>query len=144
VTDSRSVIWVDANGKQTITRIRTGTGAAGIQAAILGASNADYSAWWESAETTNGSPAPVAAAYQGNQPMAQLLYLCADLTIATLLLPAPAVGNFLADQETINPTAAPIAAITAAATAAGGLVSTTGSPATTLLGGKLLPYRGAP
>jgi hypothetical protein len=142
--DSRSIIWVDANGKQTITRIRTGGGAGGIQAAILGASNADFNLWWESTETANGAPAPVAAVYQGVQPMAQLLYVCADNTIASLLLPAPQAAVFLADKETIDPANAAIAAITAAAIAAGGLISSSGSSATALAGGKLLPYRGAP
>lgn len=143
MTDSRSVIWLDANGKATITRIRTGTGAGGIMTAVLAAVNADYQMWWESAETANGAPAPAVGQYQGNQPMAQLSFLCADATIATLLLPAPKVSIFMADQETIDPTNALVLAIVAAVTAAGGLVSTTGSPATGLVGGKILPYRGA-
>lgn len=140
---SMSVIWVDANGKNSITRLRTGTGAAAVLSAILGASNADFTTHWESPETTNPAPAPVAATYQPLQPMAQLLYLCADNTVASVLVPAPRLSVFLADQETINPAAPAVAAITAAAVAAGGLVSASGSPATTLLGGKILPYRGA-
>lgn len=144
MAESRSVLWVDANGKQSITRIRTGTGAGGIMAALLAASNGDYALYWESAETVNSAPAPTAAQYQPLQPAAQLLFVSADATVATLLLLAPKVGVCLADQETINPGNASIVAIIGAATAAGGLVSASGSPATAFVGGKLLPYRGAP
>lgn len=142
--DSRSTIWVDANGKSTITRLRTGTGAGALMAAVKAASNADFTRWWESTETANGAPSPTAATYQPLLPFAQLQYVCADGTLATVLLPAPVLGNFLADQETINPAAAAIVAITAAATAAGGLVSASGSAATAFVAGKLLPYKGAP
>lgn len=144
MAESRSVVWVDANGKNSITRIRTGTGATALLAAVLAASNGDYQSWWESAETLNGAPAPVAATYQPLQPMAQLLYLCTDLSVATLNVPAPILGLFLADKETVDPASAAAVAITTAALAAGGLVSATASAATALLGGKLLPYRGAP
>lgn len=141
---SRSTLWVDASGKRTITRIRTGTGATALQAAMLTATNADFSQWWESAETTNAAPAPVAAVYQGVQPQAQLQFIALDNTLATLLLPAPKTSIFLADKETVDPASAPILAIIAAAIATGGLVSASGSPVSGLIGGKLLPYRGAP
>lgn len=143
MSESRSVVWVDANGKNTITRIRTGTGAGPLQSAILAASNADFVTFWESAETTNGAPTPTAATYQPAQPYAQLSYLCADNTIATVLIPAPRLSIFLADQETVNPASPSIVALNGAAIAVGGLVGASGSPAVSFLGGKILPYRGA-
>lgn len=140
---SLSNIWVDANGKRTITRIRTGNGGALILASLLAASNADTDAWWQSAEVQNALPVPVAAPYQPAQPYAQLQFICADFTLATLLLPAPQLAIFLADAETVNPANALVTAIVAAAVAAGGLVSGSGSPATGFVAGKLIPYRGA-
>jgi len=141
MAESRSVIWVDANGKNVITRIRTSSDATAIQAAILATSNCDYQVWWEGGENVNGSPAPVAAQYLPLQPFAELQFQCADLTIATLLLPSPKLSIFYADQATVDPSK--IAALIGACTAAGGLVSQSQSPALTYLSGKLLPYRGA-
>lgn len=137
-TQTASVVWVDASGFKGITRINTVAGAASIVAALaLAASNADVLESWEGALAVNGAPAPVAAAYQPQSWRAALTFLCADLTNVVLLVPAPAIADFLADGQSVDPAAAAIASLIAACI--GSLCNTAGSPATTFVSGQLLP-----
>jgi hypothetical protein len=124
---------VDGAARATITRIRTNSGAGGIQTQLLAVSNADYNDYWEGTDTINGSPSPTVAQYQSVTQRANLSFLCADGTIALLDIIAPQIGIFLSDGITVDATM-----ITALITAAvGTLESTSGSLATAYLAGTL-------
>lgn len=128
---SRSIVWIGPGTGATITRVRTATGAATIQADMLAKSNADFNNWWEGDLHINGAPAPVNAEYPGLNTQALLNFLCADNTIAVLKIPAPKIGIMLADGVTVDSTT--IAALIAACI--GNLESSTGSLASSFLGG---------
>lgn len=130
---NRSILWGDAGGRQTISLILANPSAGGIQSALLAKSNADYLEYWEGPLSINGSPAPVNAQYPGVGGQAVLAFVCADGTIAKVALPAPQLGIFLSDGQTVDSTQ--IAAIIAACTAS--LISNSGSPATTFVAGFL-------
>lgn len=130
---NRSVIWVPAGPQSTITLIRTDTGGAAVQAAILNHSNADFLNEWEGTLVINASPAPVQAPYPGVNQQARIVFKCADNTNAEVVIPAPKLNIFLADGVTVDATTIPdlIAACT------GHLLSGSLSPATTFLSGLL-------
>lgn len=134
VTLSASTIWVDAGVGQTIYRTRTNSGVGSILSATQGCSNADWSTCWESAETLN-TPAPVASQYLPVKPDAVLYFSCADTTVASLRIPSPKVGIFLADQTTVDPANTDVVALVAAAV--GNLASASGSLATFFVAGRL-------
>ncbi len=137
MADARSTIWLDANGGTQITLIYSAAGAAAILPLMLAISHADYTRYWESAQSLNLAPAPTTGQYQTCSPDAVLTFQCADGSIARLVLPAPQIGIFLADQETVDPANAGVIALVAACI--GSLASSTGSPAATYLGGTLAP-----
>lgn len=134
----RSDLWLDANGKLIIRSYRTAAGAAAIDLAVGACSNATQFEYWEGPAVNPGG-SPVVAQYQSNLPVAQLLFICADATIAYLSIPAPQVGIFLADQATINLANPLIVLLIAACLVPGAeLLSATGSPATAPIGGRLI------
>lgn len=129
----RSVIYGDHAGGVTITAIRTSTGATGIMGAVIAKSHADFLNFWESAESINVAPATSTGQYPSITQQATLSFLCADGTIARLIIPAPDISIFLADQQTVDSTQ--IAALTAACI--GNLESPSQSLAVSFLGGFL-------
>jgi hypothetical protein len=133
---ARSIVWIDAGGFKAITRINTAAGASSIQTALLAASNADWTEEWEGDLNQNSSPSPIAADYQPTVLRAVFSFLCADNSQVDIILPAPMVGNFLADEQTIDPSSITAAAVITACI--GNLISTTGSPAVSYIGGKLM------
>jgi len=141
LTQTRSVLYVDAGGAQGISRINSIAGAGAIQTALLAASDADWLQCWEGTLTTNGSPSPVAAQYLPLRPAALIYYLCADTTTAILRIPSPQVGIFLADQVTVDPANAAIVALNAAVI--GAMTNEAGSLVTAYQAGRLeaLPKR---
>lgn len=130
---NRSVIWVPAGPQSTITLIRTDTGGAALQAAILNHSNADFLNEWEGTLNINLAPAPVSAPYPNVSQQARLVYRCADGTNAELVIPAPKLGIFLADGVTVDVTTIP----DIQAAAIGHLLSSSLSPANLFLSGLL-------
>jgi len=133
-----SVIWQDFNGitRQTILTSLTGAGA--IWAAVQAASQAQAQTSWES---VLGAPVGSSAAgtYQSVKSSAQLLYQTGSGAQLKLTIPAPSIGIFLADRQTIDPANALIIAINAAAI--GLLSDAAGNAATTFIGGTLQPGR---
>src|SRR5579863_9444651 len=123
---STSIIFIDANGYQTIKLVRTAASPTALIAAIIAVSNAAPVRYWGSAENTYPTPTPTSATYIGGNWVAELTFQCADLSQAVIRLPAPPVGIFYADQFTVDPTT--ITSLIAAAI--GTLVSDTGSLAT--------------
>jgi hypothetical protein len=131
----RSIAYVDANGAQGLHLIRTQTGAGFIAAAVVSSSNADYIGYWEGLAVGNPTPTPIAASYQPLKPSALLSFLCNDGSIATLRIPAPRIGIFQADQVTVDPSNALIAALITLCI--GELTSVSGDVAASYLGGIL-------
>jgi len=140
--ESLSTVWVDAYGQQTITRVNSNGGAGAAAAALYALSNAGIVESWEGARTP-GSPSPTAAAYQSIVDRAALLFLCADNTIMSTIVPAPQLGIFLADGETVDITNAAVATFATAAIASP-LTNNAGSPVTTLVNGYRLPGSKSP
>lgn len=132
-----SVIWVDANGFRSITKINTVGGFASFSGALKGLSNADYLTTWESVTSPNPMPSPVASEYQSGADRAALIFRCVDNTLVTVLVPAPSINIFLADGETVDPTAA--AVVTFVANALGAVTNASGSPAAAFVAGYRLP-----
>lgn len=130
---NRSILWSDAGSRSTITLLLVDTSASAIQAALLGKSSADFIEYWEGPLVINGAPAPVNAQYPSVTQQAVLTFLCADGTIAKVALPAPKLSIFLSDGQTVDATQ--IAGIIAACIAS--LLSNSGSPAVSFLGGFL-------
>lgn len=131
--ESRSTIWTDHAGRQTILRTVTNGGAGGIQSALLAQSNGDFLEFWESVLTINATPTTVNAAYPGITQQAVLTFLCSDGSIARVRLPAPKLGIFLPDGQSVDSTM--IGAIIAACV--GVLASPSNATATSFLGGFL-------
>lgn len=135
-------MWVDTNGNVTLTRINTTSGMGGAAfAALLACSGADWQQCWESVLDTH-VPAPPGGTYSSVADRAALIFVCADNTNVTLLIPAPALDIFMADGETIDITSAPVAALSAAMI--GELVNSSGSLATAVVGGMRLPRARTP
>ena len=130
---SRSIVWIGPGTGLTITRVRTATGAGTIQTDMLAVSNADYNDYWEGDLVINSSPAPTNAEYRAITARALLNFLCADGTSVQLAIPAPQIGIFLADGVTVDASTI----TTLIADCIGNLESTTGSLATSFLGGFL-------
>jgi len=137
MASSRSTIWLDANGYQTIQLLRSVSGATSLSAAIAAASNAARVYYWESPETTYVGPVPVSAPYLPGNLVALFTYQNADLTYSSLRVPAPALAIFFADGQSVDPSNPLVAAINTAAI--GALVGTSGSPAASFVSGKLQP-----
>lgn len=139
---TRSVLWVDAQGYVTLTRINTDAGLdATAFAALLACSRADWQQCWESAMDTH-TPAPAGGTYSSVGDRAALQFVCADATTVTLLIPAPSLSIFLADGETVDITSAPVVALSSAVI--GQLVNAGGSLATDVVGGQRLPRARTP
>ena len=138
----RSTVIADANGGRTIILLRSTAGAGGIQGGILNCSTGDYLQYWESAVTNNGAPAPPGGGYQQVTLQAILYFACADGTVAQVVIPAPALGIFLADGDTVDPANAFVAGLITACV--GNLESASASQATAYLGGRLSARRAAP
>jgi len=134
---NRSVLWIDAGGLSTITLLLANPTAASIQGAIKDKSNADYLEYWEGPLTINSSPAPTSAAYVSVTQSAVLSFLCADNTIAKIAIPAPQLGIFLSDGQTVDASQVTVLVASCIAT----LVSNSGSPAVSFLGGVLTGRR---
>lgn len=139
MTLTRSILYTDAGGAQTIHRVNSALGAAAIQAAVLTVSNADVVQSWEGPLTTNLAPAPTAAQYLPVKPAALLYFLCADGTTAVLRIPSPQVGIFLADQETVDPANAAVVALVAVVV--GNMTNEAGSLVTGFQAGRLESLR---
>lgn len=129
----RSIVWIDAGGNLTITRVKTNTGASTIQADMLAKSNADYNDYWEGTDVINATPAPTSAQYLNVRSAALLTFLCADGTDAVLRLIAPQVGIFESDQVTVDATTI----ATLIADCIGNLMSPSGSLAVSYTAGTL-------
>lgn len=126
------MVWVDATGKTRMTIIETAvTNGSAIQAILQGVSNSQCNLEWHGTKNLAfGVPTP--AQYENVQDSADLLYASSvDGSITRLCLPAPHANIFLADQETVDPTA--IAVVLGIVT--GDLLTGTGQTVDTYLGG---------
>lgn len=101
----QTTIWVDANGRTRATYIRTAAGAATIVADLVALSHADWQRSWAGDVLVNGAPSTSTGDYQNVADYAVLVYQTAVGTQVYLTLVAPQSGIFLADQETVDPTA---------------------------------------
>lgn len=133
--ESRSTLWVDAGGNQTITRINSQGGASVIVATMLAVLNSDISQDWEGVLAT-ASPAPTNAAYMPVTARATLLFTTtAAGVLVSLTLIAPKLAIFLADGVTVNLANADV--VNLATAAVGTLCNETGDTATALIAGFL-------
>lgn len=110
-TQKASVVWADAGGRTRTTQIVTSAGSAAVLAALKAQSNADWMQQWEG-DLVAQVPAPVAAQFQDASDAAVLYFQTAAGAIAKVTLPAPVASIFMADGESVDPSA--IAAIIAA------------------------------
>ena len=132
MANNRSVLWVDAGSRATITLIRTSTGGATIQADVQAKSNAGVLNEWNGTLVTT-APSTSAAQYPSVTQQATLVFQCADGTTARIDIPAPVLSIFLSDGVTVDATTI----TTLIADCIGNLLSTSLSPATAYLSGIL-------
>lgn len=127
----QSVVWIDVNGKTRQTIFLANATGSTIRAKLLLHSNADVFDWSEGVDHTNLSPLPTNAIYNSVGDTAVLLFADGSGNQASLALPAPQSGIFLADTVTVDASA--IADIVTAATTY--LVNSAGNTVTTFLTG---------
>lgn len=131
--ESRSTIWVDAGGNQTITRINSQGGASVITTAMLAVINSDVSQDWEGVLAV-ASPVPTNAAYMPVSVRCVMVFttnVAAELVTLTLI--APRIGIFLADGRTVDLTNVDVVNLVTACV--GTLCSDTGATATACIAG---------
>lgn len=102
----RYQVWVDAQGRTTLTLANTTGSLATLFASILAQSNADVLNDVESGLSVNGTPAPTAATYPSVRDSAKLLFVTGAGNAVSLTVPAPVASLFLADGQTVDPAAA--------------------------------------
>lgn len=132
MADNRSILWVDAGARATITLVRTSTGGGTIQSDMEAISNAGVLNEWEGTLNVT-TPSTSSSQYPSVTQQATLVFLCADGTSARLDIPAPVLSIFLSDGVTVDSTAI----ATLIADCVGNLLSTSLSPATAFLSGIL-------
>jgi hypothetical protein len=139
---ARSVVWTDANGYNTITKIVSQSGASSVVGDLQALSNAGVLQYWES-PVTNAGLAPTAARFQSGADRAAMTFLCLDATNYVVIVPAPKATIFDGDQETVDLTNADVIAFAVAAVLAP-LCNNAGSPVTVLIAGTRLPRASSP
>lgn len=132
-----SIVWIDANGQKTITKVNTFAGFGSFSGALKNLSNADFLLTWESITNPNPTPAPVASIYQSTQDRAALIFKCVDNTLVTVIVPAPSLNIFLADGETVDATS--LAVATFVVNVVGSLTNAAGSLMSSYVAGYRLP-----
>lgn len=132
-----SIVWIDANGNRTITKVNTVGGFASFSGGLKGMSNGDFLQTWEASTNPNPTPSPVAGTYQSVVDRAALLLLCADNTLVSVIIPAPSINIFHTDGETVDITSAAVVAFLAGAL--GALTNAAGSLALSVVSGYRLP-----
>lgn len=100
--ESRSVVWVDAGGSQTITRINSDGGFAGPFVDLLAVTNADWLQEWESVLSLNPSPSATSLDYLSVKSVAIILFTTTGVGLVSLRIPAPKLSIFLADGKTVD------------------------------------------
>ena len=133
-----SVIWEDFNGVTRQTIVTSAAGAGAIWTAVKAASQAAVQTTWESLLGA-GVGSAAAGTYQSNKVSAQLTFQTASGSLLRLTIPAPSVGIFLADRQTVDPANALVIAIVAAAI--GSLSDEAGNVAVSYVAGVLQPGR---
>lgn len=136
----RYQVWIDANGATTLTLANGSASLTTLIGDIKAQSNADVLNDVENTLFVNGAPAPGVATYQSVRDSAKLVFTTAAGNVVTLTVPAPKSSFFLADQETVDPTAA--ATIIAAALLV--LTDEAGNAVTAFQGGFRQPTRRDP
>lgn len=129
--DMQSVIWVDANGFTRLTTFNNDGNPALVNAEMVAVSNADHERAWDGPLVVSSSPAVTAAVYQSVQDAAILSFQDSAGSIVKITLPAPQLGIFAADLQTVDPTQ--IASLIAAVIAH--VLSNAGLPVVSYLGG---------
>lgn len=125
-----SNVWIDASGKTRQTILNTATGQSAILAEIESLTNAGLVQSWE-ATPDNPNEIGVNDTFSSVRDYVKVLFSCADGSEASVTVPAPIAGLFLADGQTLD-----ASAVSGLATACiGQLRSASGSLAESLLGG---------
>lgn len=130
-------IWVDANGSTRLQTVQTAVTDASIVTAAQALSNADWLQGWEGPYTVQ-IPAPAVAVYQSVFDAALLTFVTAFGNYVTYMLFAPKSLVFMADQETVDPTASAVLI----AACIGALVDASGNAVTAYVSGVRVPSRG--
>lgn len=123
--------WVDAQGQRVLHVINfTGSGFGSIIAALENHSSAVVNENWGGAVGCNPN-LPTTTDYTTVRITAVLIFADATGSTAKLYVPAPNTSIFLADGDTVDPTAIP----DIISAAIGTLLSGAGNPVTTFVGG---------
>ncbi len=105
MTDTiRGIVWIDAQGRSRLTTPQANAALTTIQADILAVSNAKVAYYWEGARTNVGG-SPASAQYVSVTDAAVLVFNDAACNEVRLTVPAPLASIFMADEQTVDPTA---------------------------------------
>lgn len=127
---SRYIVWIDAGGRTRAVIPEADPDSSSIMSNMQAVSNADVLHWFEGPENPL-TPSPVSASFPDVADLVRLNFIDAGGSIATLAIPAPQAGIFLADQVTVDPAA--IAALITACV--GTLISPAGNTVVSFIGG---------
>jgi len=127
------LIWSDANGMtRLLTFCTVGINPSGIIVAMEAASNGDWSTTWTGVLGAQ-APSVANATYNSVLDAAILSFETAAGNIVTIRVPAPLLSDFGADQQTVDPADANVAALIVACLA--NLADSQGNPVVSYLGG---------
>lgn len=133
-TQQSWTVWIDANGQQTARSLTGGSSTAAVVAALEAYSNATVKSFAEGPLSVPGT-SPATAPYLSARQVAYLTFTDGVGHNAVVALPAPQLGIFMPDGQTVDPsTIGPLiaACIGTIQTGAGTLV-------TAFVGGSLGP-----
>jgi hypothetical protein len=111
-TQRQTTVWIDVQGKTIAHLLTTATGGSAVQAEIAAISNAAVYQAWEGDLVVPATPSPVSAPLQSVRDQATLAFQTGAGSLVRVQVPAPDIGIFQADGETVDP--ATIAALIAA------------------------------
>jgi hypothetical protein len=134
-----AAVWVDTTGRTRLTIVKASTNPCSILNALVAISQGQILQNWDGTLDGTIGAAPVLAQYTGVDQWVQFVFGTGTQQQLRLSLPAPQLGIFLADQQTVDQTNAGVVALVGACV--GNLSDGVSSTATGLLSAMLMPTR---
>lgn len=132
-------VWADATGRTRLTIVKAATNPCSILNALVAISNGYIVYNWDGTMDPNIGGPPIVNTYQGVDQWVQFIFATGAASQLRVTLPAPQIGIFQADMQTVDLTNAGVLALATAAV--GNLSDGGGTTATALISGILMPTK---